>query len=192
MTAQIGDIYRYEEKEYNCLKLSDDRLFSPWEHGFHPSPIDTGCWAGYWCEFEITDVVKLQTLHIHDKDGRYPPLNGVSVSRTGDIAELLPFEKYEHYKNIDLTIDYTGKILLADGFLFQYYVHMGLQKPYAFQTLLSFEFENGMLKEIRDQSRIAEQLRKIEEADRWLMEFGQNEMPIRALPEEVRKEIWWA
>ena len=105
---------------------------------------------------------------------------------------VFPNETYVDYENIGLAIDYTGKILLADGFIWGYYIHMGLQKPYAFQTLLSFEFENGILKEIRDQSGIAEQLRKIKEEDRWIRKYGWDDMPIRALPEEVRKEIWWA
>ena len=190
MTAQIGDVYRYKNVKYECLDLSNGRLFSPWDYGFHPLFIDTACWAGYWCEFEITDVVKLQTLHIHDKNGSYPPLNGVSVLPPG--VTVFPNETYVDYENIGLAIDYTGKILLADGFIWGYYIHMGLQKPYAFQTLLSFEFENGILKEIRDQSGIAEQLRKIKEEDRWIRKYGWDTTPIQALPEEVRKEIWWA
>ena len=192
MTAQIGDVYRYENTDYECLNLSNGRLFNPWDHGFHPLFVDTSCWNGYWCEFEITDVVKLQTLHIHDKNGRYPPLNGVSVLPPGITVKKTPGAGYEHYRNIGLAIDYTGKILLADGFIWDYYIHMGLQRPYAFQTLLSFTLESGVLKEILDQSGIAERLRKIKEEDRWVREYGWDTMPIQALPEEMREEIWWA
>ena len=193
MTAQIGDVYRYKGVEYDCLKLSDGRLFYAKEHGFHPSAVDTNCWDGYWCEFEITNVVKLQTLSIHDKDCRYPPLNGVSITpHSGTLAFVNPEMIHEKYENLDMPLDYTGRILLADGFIWQYRINIGLQRPFAYQTLLSVSFEKGVLKEVLDQSWIAEKLRSIKEEDEALGKDDRYDMPVSRLPQEMRREIWWA
>ena len=166
MTAQAADIYRYRDTNYDCLCLSNGRLFYAREHGFQPEPVDTGCWDGYRCEFEITDVVKLQALYIHDEFGNYPPLNGVRVTPREGVDRLLSNVTLDKYENLNMIVDYTGKILLAADFIWEYYIHKGLQRPYAYQTLLSAEFVGGVLKEMRDQSAIAEKLRTLKTVDR--------------------------
>ena len=81
MTAQIGDIYKYNKKEFNIVALSSAMLFDPNNFGMEPHASSTACYRGYWCEYSIeNDVLYLKDLYIFNREDKYPPLNGVEVS----------------------------------------------------------------------------------------------------------------
>ena len=64
------------------------------------------------------------------------------------------------YKNVNMPIPYTGKILLGDGFLQEYYIHMGFQRGWAYQKLIELIFKEGILLECNDLSHIAKAQRE--------------------------------
>ncbi len=169
MTAQISDTFTYQGSDYSIVALSSEQgLFDPEDYGLHPNAIETCCWAGFWCEFEISDALYLQRLAVHCGDGNYPDICGRSVSiRSGvsseqNIAAAYRFGDtgYRFYENIKLKIPYTGKILAGSGFIHQYYIHMGFQRAYAYRKLLEFEFEDGILIRTTDLSDQAGEYRK--------------------------------
>ena len=85
MTAQISDSFTYQGNSYTIVAISANRkLFTPEDYGLHPDSIETSCWDGYWCEFEISDVLYLQRLAVHCDDGNYPDICGRSVSGLPD------------------------------------------------------------------------------------------------------------
>ena len=202
MTAQIGDIYEHEGAKYSCVAEIGESYFDPRKYGFEPTQCSSACWRGFYCEYEINDSkLKLQTLHIYDKNDNYPELNGVSIipieyetdelyNGTDWIQVKVPYDGFQTYNNLNLVIEFTGKILLASGFIDEYYVHMGFQEPYGFETLLSVEFEHGMVKEIVDHGETARLLRKICE-DKKKKFFIEEDELYNTLPEEIRKTIWW-
>ena len=175
MTAQIGDIYRYQKKEYTIVALSSAILFDPKNFGLEAHTSSTACWRGYWCEYAIeNDELLLKNLYLFNADGKYPPFNGVEVSPP-------EFEKYEccrgskkrrgkltmpahfgHrvYRDVNLPVPYTGRILLGDGFMQEYYIHMGFQRGWAYKKLIELVFEEGILLECNDLSHIAKAQRE--------------------------------
>lgn len=155
MTAQRSDCYRHKRKEYSLVAITGDLRFNPREYGLKPVAICTACWRGYWCEFEVkASGLVLKNLYIDTKDGEW-------------IEEPTKSEKHmghREYKNINIPIDFTGKILLGNNFLSKYYIHMGFQRAYAYKELKEFVFEQGTLVETIDHSKMAKKIRQELEA----------------------------
>lgn len=202
MTAQIGDIYKYKGTNYTCLDRTGQTFFDPRNYGFTPTRCTSACWRGFWCEYEIANSkLKLQTLHIHDENGNYPELNGISIipiefmtdelyNGENTIQVKVPYEGFQTYNDLNLSIDLTGKTLLASDFIDEFYRHMGYQVPYGFKKLISIEYEHGAVKEIVDHSETAKLLRKVCEDKKKQFFIEEEELYIN-LPEEIRKTIWW-
>ena len=64
------------------------------------------------------------------------------------------------YNDLNVGINYTGKILLGDGYMPEYYIHAGFQRAWAYKVLKEFVFENGILVKINDYSDIVEAIRE--------------------------------
>lgn len=182
MTAQIGDIYKYEKKEFTIVALSSAMPFDPKNFGMESHPSSTACYRGYWCEYAIeNDELFLKDLYLFNVEDKYPPLNGVEVSPqefveyecyTGSEKKCEKITSPAHfghrvYKDVNLPIPYTGKILLGDGFMQEYYIHMGFQRGWAYEKLIELVFEEGILLECNDLSHIAKAQREaMKKADR--------------------------
>ena len=88
-------------------------------------------------------------------------LTGILIVLTYPVIIVFP-KNMGHwtYDNVNLMIPYTGKILLRDKFLPEYYIHMGFQQAFAYETLVEFVFENGKLIETIDHSDTVEKMRE--------------------------------
>ncbi len=203
MTAQISDSFTYQGNSYTIVAISANRkLFTPEDYGLHPDSIETSCWDGYWCEFEISDALYLQRLVVHCDDGNYPDICGRSVSGPIDagheqnVAASYQFADagYQFYENMNLKVPYTGKLLVGSGFIHRYYIHMGYQRAYAYKKLLEFKFEEGNLKSTTDLSSLAEKFReKIGETNVHDFEHDEN-IPLfiqRSFSLSYDDKVWW-
>ena len=65
---------------------------------------------------------------------------------------------------MNIRIDFTGKLLVGNGFIFDYYTHGGYQHSWSYENLMEFVFEKGRMIESKDLSYVAEMIR--EEIDR--------------------------
>ena len=165
MTAQVGDRFIVKGDSYSIVAISNPILFQPQDYGIVPAAICTACWNGYWCEYLISEQgIMLKNLYIHSQNNYYPAINGVEVKNKGnEKRDYFLYMGHNLYENINLFLEYTGKILMGKGFLNQYYIHMGYQRAWAYETLKELVFENGKLAEMVDHSEIARKLRdKIE------------------------------
>ena len=170
MTAQIGDIYKYKKKEYTVVALYYVKLNDTKNYGMEPHASSTACWRGYWCEYAIEDdELLLKDLYLYNSDDKYPPLNGVEVSlpefkeyKCQGGKKIIMKAHFGHrvYKDVNIPIPYTGKILLGDGFMREYYIHMGFQRGWAYKKLIELVFEEGILLECNDLSHIAKAQRE--------------------------------
>ena len=170
MTAQIGDTYQYQKKEFTIVALSSAMLFDPKDFGLEPHASSTACWRGYWCEYAIdNEQLLLRNLYLFNSDNKYPPFNGVEVSppefkeytNHGRKKLTMPAHfGHRIYKDVDMPIPYTGKVLLGDGFMREYYIHMGFQRSWAYKELIELVFEEGILLECNDLSHIAKAQRE--------------------------------
>lgn len=178
MTAQIEDRFIHRKIRYSLVALTNPIGFDPKEYGLIPKARSSACWCGYFCEYNITkEGLFLQNLYVNTKDQIYPPINGVNVSekeyheciaisfKDGKQIQTKSMTEnhmgHREYKNVDLPIAYTGKILLGNEFLKKYYVHMGYQRSWAYQELIEFEFDHGKLIKKTDHSDTAAKLREL-------------------------------
>ncbi len=163
MTAQIGDSYLYKGGDYQIVAMSVPLKFDPRFYGFKPESVTTGCWNGYWCRYKISEEgIFLDKLFIHCVDEEYPTLNGVSfeVNEAGEPVECMG---HRVYNDLNMKVEYHGKILVGDEFIHDYYVHMGYQRAHAYKVLKEFVFQDGKLIEVIDHSAMAEKLRMQED-----------------------------
>lgn len=152
------------------MALSSVMLFDPKNYGMEPHASSTACWRGYWCEYAIEDdELLLNDLYLYNSDDKYPPLNGVEVSlpefkeyKCQGGKKIIMKAHFGHrvYKDVNMPIPYTGKILLGDGFMREYYIHMGFQRGWAYKKLIELVFEEGILQECNDLSHIAKAQRE--------------------------------
>ena len=73
-----------------------------------------------------------------------------------------PYEYMGHrvYDDLNIGVNYTGKILLGDGYMPEYYIHAGFQRAWAYKELKEFIFEDGILVKVNDYSDIVEAIRE--------------------------------
>lgn len=163
MTAQTGDKFLYDGDNYSIVAFSVPLKFDPKTYGFTPKPFSTGLWDGYWCNYTISDKgIFLDKLFINCKNDEYPLLNGKKFS-VDDEGKPIEYMGYRVYNDLNIKLEYTGRILVGDEFIQDYYIHMGYQQAYGYKVLKEFVFRNGELIEANDRSKEAAVFRKIAE-----------------------------
>lgn len=192
MTAQIGDRFTYKKEGYSVVAISNPIGFNPMNYGIKTMAVSSACWAGYWCVYDITeDGIFLKNLYINSLNGEYPDINGVAVYQ----SDNQEFEYMGHhiYKNLNLKMNYTGNILVGKDFIYEHYIHMGYQRPWAYKILKEFVFEEGELIKVNDCSEMAKELRiEIEHKELQkkpftdIFEFIRNSFSL-----EYKDKAWW-
>ncbi|WP_226661474.1 hypothetical protein [Microbulbifer aggregans] len=126
MTDQLNNGLRYNGEGYDLL-AAEPGLFSPWEHDIEPEVVCTSNWAGYVAIFDIRNQrLYLDNLSVGHTPRRGPPrlqdpddplsflcagspplplLNGVAAKNAGS--------SYWEYTDINLALDYTGRLTLS-------------------------------------------------------------------------------
>ena len=209
MTAQIGDIYKYKGEEYNIVAKSKPICFDPREYGLEPHMRNTACCRGYWCEYSIQeDGICLNNLFVFNKDGIYPDINGISVSQEEfELCKVFDFTSgkweqterakyfgHREYKDLNIIIPFSGRILVGKDFIRGYHVNMGYQRAVGYKRLMEFLFDESGLVDVVDQSEMAKELRKMERSKSDKTELTVDE--IRRFVEDsfsldYETKAWW-
>jgi len=146
MTAQIPDIFIFEDENYDLVYLDGQGLIIPQDYEMNPRMLHTACYCGFYSTYKIEKrQLIFQSMVIGEVEDGYKPINGV-----------MPIEdKYHHtYQNVNLLAPFTGTIRLGKDFIQELYIHMGYQKGSAYETLLEFQFDQGDLIEFKDLSEV--------------------------------------
>ncbi len=160
MTAQIGDRFKFEGKEYSIVAISTPLEFDPLKYGITPEAACTACWRGFWGVYNITETgIFLEDLYINSKDDYYPEIEGVLPLSEDEPSKRFSYMGHHLYKGLNIKVPYSGKILVGNEFIDKYYIHMGFQRAWAYKELTELVFENGELLETIDQSQVAADLR---------------------------------
>ncbi len=165
MTAQINDGFRYRNKEYSLAGISEGELFDPAVFDLKPTWSCTACYRGYRVTYSILNShLIISDLHINlveDDKGRKrqqgPTINGVTAVEPG---KKLGFFFNNTYADLNLHMEYSGGLLIADGFIRELYVHMGFHSAWKYETVFELIFENGILVEECDRSKKMAELRQ--------------------------------
>lgn len=153
MTAQIEDTFIFRGGRYSLIGLEGNGLFSPKQCDMEPVMIHTGCHRGFYATYKISeDNIYLCELTIREKENIYKPINGI-------VADFDLKNIQATYRNLNLSISFTGTIRLAKDFIDELYVHMGFQKASSFKTVLDLQFEHSKLMGVADRSDKAEKIR---------------------------------
>jgi hypothetical protein len=191
MTAQINDTFRYRKKEYTLAGISEGELFDISFLDLKPSMASTACWRGYHAVFAVVHSrLVLDTLHVNllrpgegkNRHGRDvgPVINGVTPSPPRKDFDFFS----HHYEGLNYHLEYSGGLLLADGFIQSLYVHMGFHPAWKYQTVIELVFDAGVLKEEFDRSERMAEIREMVSKSRKKDSSG--EMPSE---EEIKKFV---
>ena len=151
MTAQISDSFMFEGEEYSLIGMRGGDLASPEQFGMEPKMLNTACYRGFIATYEVTkEALYLRELTLREKNGNYLPIDEIQPEK----------EQYQAtYHDLNVVVPFTGKIRLAKGFIHDLYIHMGFQKPSAFETVLDLTLKDGRVVKILDRSKEMEQKR---------------------------------
>ncbi|HET9345203.1 MAG TPA: hypothetical protein VFO05_05820 [Candidatus Limnocylindrales bacterium] len=155
MTAQASDTIQWSGTRWSLV--GGGPLFNPGDHGLEPFMLHTGNWRGYLCRYAVHDGrLVLDHLEIgfngqqldEARDGRGPILNGRVPVGQPDRPNGIAFT----YPDLALPIDYTGQLLIADGFIQDLYVHMGYHPAWKYERVTELHFVDGVFERAEDLS----------------------------------------
>ena len=164
MAAQISDTFQYKGVDYAVSGISNGPLFEPSLFEMDPTGMCSLCWRGYQSVFAVLESrLVLDTLHINllSKDQDFAPQEGPEingVSPTGLESEYDIFNN--HYTGMGYPVEYSGGILLADGFINELSFHIGFAPAWKYEHVLELVFANGVLKKEFDRSEQIAGVRK--------------------------------
>jgi hypothetical protein len=158
MTTQSLDHILYRGEDYAILSEGSGTLFHPWQVTIIPEEMHTACYRGYQSTYEITDhALFLDTLVVRAKDGRYPFINDTPPSFPAGV----PWWQISHatYKNLGLSIPYTGTMRLGKYPDHDYEIMMFGCPDWAYRRVLDAVFVEGRLRSVADLSEAMAEIR---------------------------------
>jgi hypothetical protein len=166
MTAQINDRFRHCGAEYSLAGISEGELFDPSILDLKPAMASTACWRGYQAIFAVLDSrLVLDTLHVNLPEGEREECRSVQGPAINGVAPTGSREGFDffnnHYEGLDYYLEYSGGLLIADGFIYDLYVHMGFHPPWKYKTVIELVFEDGVLRKEFDRSERMAKVRQL-------------------------------
>ncbi|HVF53706.1 MAG TPA: hypothetical protein VNC78_08890 [Actinomycetota bacterium] len=148
MTAQAHDGFLWQNGEYLLVGVDGGRLFDLREHGFETRPTTTANWRGWVARYGIIEdqllLVELRDVGLWVEPGDPPPvLRGVEG--------ILEGHSYR-FHGLVWPLDFSGRLLIARGFIQSLYRHMGFHPAWKFEEAWQLEINEGRLVEAHDTS----------------------------------------
>ncbi|HOP62558.1 MAG TPA: hypothetical protein PK358_10845 [Spirochaetota bacterium] len=157
MTLQIPDGYEYSDKVFDLVSSSGrGYIFNPEDYDFTPRSTCTASHRGFRSVFGLNNghlfLVQLDiSLYSVEEEGWIPekgmPLNGVEPE-FGQSSSIFN----NMYRNVNLPLDYSGTILIADEFVQELYVHIGFPMAWKYEKVIELTFKSGKLLQEEDRS----------------------------------------
>ena len=167
MTAQFNDIFLYQGERYAVSGISEGELFDPKLLGLNPVAACTACWRGYVAEFSILDarlVLQNLSVNLYNLDDEEAGRQSETGPEINGVLPLHPDGEYElfnnRYENLNYHLEYSGGLLIADGFIQELYVHMGFHPAWKYERVIEFIFDNGSLIDEQDRSYQMSEIRQ--------------------------------
>ena len=152
LTGQIPDIFKYNNEEYDIVGIDGPDLFDPNSEGFQPQMTSTACWRGFHLKFRA------------DNEGLYLDEMSIKQEEAVEFKGRNPIQgerRFTHkYADMNYKLPFTGRLLIAKGFIQSMYVHMGFQRPIAYRKVIELVIKEGDMLEVIDHSKHYRELRK--------------------------------
>lgn len=181
MTDQIRNTYKYKNKDYSMVALSNPLPFKPQNYGITPSCCTRSCYDGYWCEYEISDErIILESFCVNSKEGYYPKINGIVplYEETPKMfSALFKYLGHHYYKGVNIRVDYTGRLVAGSDFLLEYRIPYARPRAWEYQELKEFVFVDGRLTDVINHNGTADILRRrIKEEPNFMEKFRERKL----------------
>ena len=172
MTAQMPDQFLYKGESFVLIGLKGSNLFNPEDYGIYPVMASTACYRGFVATYVITNKqIILNGLVLRSQEKKLAKINGKAP-----IKEKRIFSFNFAYYDLNLSIKFTGFILLGKDFIDEMYVHMGFQRPISYETVIEFQFRDGEIVTVNDFSELIAKLRKEAPTKGARPEYDENTM----------------
>jgi hypothetical protein len=153
MTAQCNDEVFYRSRWFELTGIEGSKLFEPKDHCLEPMVSRSDCIRGYICRYSVScNRLYLTVLFINDS-----PLSLFGVNAEKPDREH-GFDRVFVFPNLEQT--FTGKLLLSDGFMGEYYVHSGFHPAWKYRETHELIFQDGSLIGARECSSEMNERRK--------------------------------
>lgn len=173
MTAQIDDSFRYRQREYSVAGISEGELFDPSLLDLKPAGTCSACWRGYQAVFALSESrLVLESLHVNllEPWGDFKNVKGPLINGVEPVGSQGEFDWFNnHFEGLQYHMEYTGGLLLADGFIEELYVHMGFHPAWKYERVVELIFDGGILKQEFDRCEEVAEIRQ-----RFLEERSEN------------------
>jgi len=148
MTTQVSNSLTYDGQTFEIIKFSNADPFYSLELNLNPVPASTACWRGYYYSYLVKDYrLYLNNLIVNHSDDNKtpsktppPPINDIEAFVSSSPA----IGKWQ-YNNIELFLDYTGKIIIARDFNHMRYGDTPLRLLSYYKTVYELDFSQGVL-----------------------------------------------
>lgn len=164
MTAQIPDYFQLNYNEFDVTGVNGSGLFDPLYYGLTPIGINSMCWRGQICKYELVQK-NLVMRDLWVSNGKLE--KGVFQSQTGPIInDIQPISGERSdchfncwYRNLNIQVAFTGGLLLGKDFFSDRYEWIAFRRPWQFQIAFELIFDDGRLKCCNDISQTMERVR---------------------------------
>jgi hypothetical protein len=191
MTAQIDDRFEYRKKEYSLAGISEGELFNVSVLDLKPSMASTACWRGYQAVFAVVqsrlvlDTLNVNLLRPAEGTNRYEREVGPVINGVTPLPPRKSFDFFNnHYEGLNYYVEYSGGVLLGDGFIESLYVHMGFHPAWKYENVIELVFNAGNLKQEFDRSGRMAEIREMVSKSR--KKESSSEMPTQ---EEIKQFV---
>ena len=172
MTYQLPDTLIYAEHEYRLVSILDEKnFFDVASLGITINGCSTANYSGRLARFAVVDDESLlKDLAIRTSQSL--PINNVLPRKITIKEQVANFGDYysefgsiflggdNYYLDLNIPVEYTGKLLIADDSIKEYRVVGIFDSPLKFRKNLLLIVEEGLVFDVIDVSNIIENERK--------------------------------
>lgn len=175
----MNDIFMYEDYSYSISAIQNpDRFFNINKLGIKPQAPHSACWRGYVATFSIYEnklVLKDLDTNVEDENTHPVSINGTVPIKYNTSDNIEDYWDWR-YREINMPMNYSGNILITEGFIRERYIHMGFQSPLSYSKVIELSFDKGKYVSSKDISEIIARLRDSIEVETY--EDRKDRLPI--------------
>jgi hypothetical protein len=199
VTGQVSDHLRLGDRRWDVAAIDGDGLFDPADVGIESVAASSANWRGFVCGYAVVDdrfvledlwLSGLSTLH-GQQVTMLPQLLGVVPEPADDWGGDL------RLRGVNLSVTFSGRLLVGNGFLDELYEHMGFHPAWKFEEVRELHVEQGRvtadvdrsqrLAEVREQIMAGERGQPRPQGPRGQMDWIEQSFSLdwrRSLPDE--------
>ena len=144
MTIQSKDLITRCGQNVGLHLLRPESLFDPKKLGLEPEMMNTACYRGFYCTYDLTDRgFYLAKLTIRTDGDIYPAIHGVCGSSDSTHGAYV-------YDGLKIPISYTGTIIIGTRAIARFAEAFGLPDPYSYTKVFQIELQKGRPKSAKE------------------------------------------